>query len=171
MVKERRRKVMRKLVVVAMAAFVALALAGCGGSASSSAASSASASGSSEAASSASSAAKDFDGTGFSDTGAGTMTLVTAGGTTEGGNVPQVAAKSTTSMMQIELDYDGGDGTVCTVYIDGMETEKMNAADRSQNTLNLQGDALTAGKHKVEMVAMDGSTPKIYKSAEYEVVI
>ena len=72
--------------------------------------------------------------------------------------------------MQIGLDYDGGDGTVCTVYIDGIENTKLNAADRSQNSLTLEGDALTAGKHKVEMVAMDGSTPKIYKSAEYEIV-
>lgn len=164
---------MRKLAVIAVAACVAFALYGCGGSTSSSAASSASASSASASAASASasgSAAVDFDGSGFSDTGAGTMTLATAGGTTEGGNVPQVAAKSTTSMMQIELDYDGGDGTVCTVYIDGVENCKMNASERSQNSLTLQGDALTAGKHKVEMVAMDGSTPKIYKSAEYEIV-
>jgi len=81
-----------------------------------------------------------------------------------------VAAKRTTSLLQIELDYEGGDGTVCTVYIDGMETTKMNASERSQNSLDLQGDALAAGKHKVEMVAMDGSAPKIYKSAEYEIV-
>lgn len=99
------------------------------------------------------------------------MTLSTAGGTSEGGNVPQVAAKSTTSMMQIGLDYNGGDGTVCTVYIDGVENTKMNAAERSQNTLTLEGGALSAGKHKVEMVAMDDATPKIYKSAEYEIVI
>ena len=166
---------MRKVVIMAAAACIALALAGCGGSASSSAASSASASSASSEASASSvaassSAAADFDGSGFSDTGAGTMTLVTAGGTSEGGNVPQVAASKTTTMMQIELDYDGGDGSVCTVYIDGTELEKMNAADRSQHTITLQGDALAAGKHKVEVVAMDGDTPKIYKSAEYEIV-
>ena len=156
---------------MAASACLALALAGCGGSAASSSASASADTPSASASSaSASAAAADFDGSGFSDTGAGVMTLRTAGGTTENGNVPQVAASSTTAMVQIELDYDGGDGTVCTVYIDGMETDKMNAADRSQNTLNLEGDALAAGTHKVEMVAMDGAAPKIYKSAEYEIV-
>lgn len=110
------------------------------------------------------STSKDFDGSALSDTGAGTMMLRTAGGTTEGGNVPEVAT-SGKSMMQIEIDTDGMDGSVCTVYVDGMENTTMNAGERTQNTLTLQGDALKAGTHTVEIASADGS---IYKKAGYK---
>lgn len=154
---------MKKLAVIAMAAAVLLILAGCGGSSQSSAASS----GSAEASSSQSSA-KAFDGSAFADTGEGTMYLRTAGGTSEGGNVPEIAAKSN-SIMQIEIDTEGMDGSVCTVYVDGVENTTVNAGDRSQNALTLQGDALAAGTHTVELVKMDGDKPAIYKKAEYKV--
>ena len=157
---------MKKLAVIAMSAAVVLVLAGCGGSSQSSATSSAS-SGSAEASSSQTSA-KAFDGSAFADTGEGTMYLRTAGGTSEGGNVPEIAAKSN-SVMQIEIDTEGMDGSVCTVYVDGMENTTVNAGDRSQNALTLQGDALTTGTHTVELVKMDGDKPAIYKKAEYKV--
>lgn len=155
---------MKKLVIAAFAALFALALAGCGGSSQSSAASSGSAEASSSQA-----AAKDFDGSAFTDTGEGTMTLRTAGGISEGGNVPEIAAKST-SIVQIELDTDGMDGSVCTVYVDGMENKKLNAGERTQNTLTIQGEAVAAGTHTVELVKIDGDKPAIYKKAEYKVV-
>ena len=158
---------MKKLAVIAMAAVVALVLAGCGGSSQSSGASSAS-SGSAEASSS-KAAAMDFDGSAFTDTGEGVMYLRTAGGTSENGNVPEIAAKST-SIVQIELDTDNMDGSVCTVYVDGMENTKLNAGERTQNTLTIQGDAVAAGTHTVELVKMDGDKPAIYKKAEYKVV-
>ena len=113
--------------------------------------------------------AKDFDGSGCSDTGEGTMTLSTAGGTTEGGNIPQIAA-SGASMMQIGLDTDGMDGSVCTAYVDGMENTTLNAGERTQNSISLTGDALSAGTHTVELVKMDGDAVVIYKSAQYEAV-
>lgn len=72
--------------------------------------------------------------------------------------------------MQIGLNYDGGDGTLCTVYIDGIEVQKLNAADRAQNSITIQGDSVADGVHKVEMVAMDGDKVTLYKSAEYEIV-
>lgn len=154
---------MKKLAVIAMAAAVLLILAGCGGSSQSSAASSGSAEASSSQAS-----AKAFDGSVFADTGEGTMYLRTAGGTSEGGNVPEIAAKSN-SVMQIEIDTEGMDGSVCTVYVDGVENTTVNAGERSQNALTLQGDALAAGTHTVELVKMDGDKPAIYKKAEYKV--
>ena len=157
---------MKKLAVIAMSAAVVLVLAGCGGSSQSSATSSAS-SGSAEASSSQTSA-KAFDGSAFADTGEGTMYLRTAGGTSEGGNVPEIAAKSN-SVMQIEIDTEGMDGSVCTVYVDGVENTTVNAGDRSQNALTLQGDALATGTHTVELVKMDGDNPVIYKKAEYKV--
>ena len=157
---------MKKLAVIAMSAAVVLVLAGCGGSSQSSATSSAS-SGSAEASSS-QALAKAFDGSAFADTGEGTMYLRTAGGTSEGGNVPEITAKPT-SIVQIELDTEGMDGSVCVVYVDGMENTKVNAGERTQNTLTIQGDAVAAGTHVVELVKMDGDKPAIYKKAEYKV--
>ena len=162
---------MKKLAIIVLASLFALALAGCGGSSqssSSAAASSGSASASSVSESS-DSAAKDFDGSSFTDTGAGTMILATAGGTSEGGNVPEIAAKPG-SIMQLEIDTDGMDGSVCTVYVDGMENMTMNAGERTQNTLTIQGQAVEAGLHTVELVKMDGDKPAIYKKAEYKMV-
>ena len=96
------------------------------------------------------------------------MYLATAGGTSEGGKVPEIAG-GTNTMMQIELDTDGMDGSVCTVYIDGVENTTMNAGERTQQALTLQGDALAKGEHTVELVKMDGDKPAIYKKAQYKV--
>lgn len=97
------------------------------------------------------------------------MHLATAGGTTENGNVPEIAGGSKT-MVQIELDTNGMDGSVCTVYIDGVENTTMNAGERTQQSITLQGDALAKGEHVVELVKMDGDKPAIYKKAQYKVV-
>lgn len=134
---------------------VVFSLAACGGSGATSASSSTKAA---------------YTGFGYEDTGAGTMTLVTAGGSSKDGNIPQVASTKTMSAMQITLEYEGGDGTLCTLYIDGNENEKINAAARMQRTVNLQGDALGQGVHTVEMLAKDGDTVKLYKKAQYEIV-
>lgn len=175
---------MKKLAVLALATCIALAIAGCGGSAqqsgssssaasssgSASAAASASASSSASASASASTAVEKFDGSAFADTGDGEMILYTPGGNTEGGNVPQVAIGKNIVVTQIGIDYTGGDGSVCTVYVDGVENTKMNASQRIQSTLTLQGEAIDEGVHTVEMVDMDGDAPRIYKSAQYEIV-
>lgn len=97
------------------------------------------------------------------------MFLKTAGGTTEDGNIPEIAAKPG-AIMQIELDTKGMDGSVCTVYVDGIENEKMNAGERVQQVLTIQGDAVEAGVHTVELVKMDGDKPVIYKMAQYKMV-
>ena len=164
--------------VIALACAAVLALTACGSSAPSG---SPSASGSSapESATAASSEAVedhptqevDFEGSAFEETGEGTMYLATAGGTSEDGNVPQVAFNGDpdNSVLQIEVDYWEGDGSVCTVYVDGIENMKMNAAD-VQMTLTLTGGALVEGVHTVEVVKMDGDTPAIYKKAQYEIV-
>ncbi len=110
----------------------------------------------------------DFDGSAFSDTGEGDMYISTAGGTSEGGNVPEIAVSEDT-VTQIGVNYFGGDGSVCTVYVDGVENKTFNAGD-TQQTITIQGDAVSKGSHTVEVVAMDGDAPKIYKKAEYKVV-
>lgn len=109
----------------------------------------------------------DFDGAGLEDTGAGTMYLSSAAGTTEDGNVPEIVADGM-DLMQIGINYFDGDGSVCTVYVDGMENMRLNAGS-VQMQLELTGSALEPGTHKVEVVAQDGDTVTIYKSAEYKI--
>lgn len=111
---------------------------------------------------------KDFDGTGMTETGDCTFYLATPGGTSENGNVPQVVADGYDS-MQIGYEIWDGDGTVCTIYVDGMENKKDNAGN-VQSSIDLSGDALAEGVHTVELVAMEGDEVKIYKSGQYEIV-
>lgn len=112
-------------------------------------------------------AQKDFDGSAYSDTGEGTMYLATAGGTSEGGNVPQIASGGT---MSIDVVTEGMDGSVCTVYVDGVENSKVNAGEMSQNGIVIGEGATEPGVHTVELVKMDGDVPAIYKVAQYEAV-
>lgn len=112
-------------------------------------------------------AQKDFDGSAYSDTGEGTMYLATAGGTSEGGNVPQIASGGT---MSIDVVTEGMDGSVCTVYVDGVENSKVNAGEMSQNGIVIGEGATEPGAHTVELVKMDGDVPAIYKVAQYEAV-
>ena len=97
------------------------------------------------------------------------MLLRTKAGTTEDGNVPQIVATKT-SMMQISVCYEYGDGTVCTVYVDGMEHMKMNAGQNVDEILTLEGSDLNEGTHTVEVVATEGGPDVIYKEAEYAIV-
>ena len=159
---------MKKIAIVGAvtcASMLALSLAGCAsgdtGSSSTSAASSAAQEQTQEA-------AKDFDGSSYTDTGAGEMYLSTAGGTSQDGNVPEIAASPDT-VMQIGLNYVDGDGSVCTVYVDGMENTSFNAGT-TQQSITIMGDAVAEGEHLVEVVAMNGDEPAIYKSAKYAVV-
>lgn len=106
----------------------------------------------------------------YEDTGAGIMYLSTAGGTTENGNIPQIEAADVVTIKQIGINTKDGDGTLCTVYIDGKEHSKVNMAQQSQGSLELNSENghLTKGIHTVEVVAMDGDKPVIYKVAQYE---
>lgn len=157
---------MKKFAVVLVVAAL-LALAGCGSQESASQ----SVSGSSASSGTASESSKqvDFDGSGYSDAGAGTMVLATAGGTSEGGAVPEIPAV-TNGGSQLGLDLEGGDGSVCTLYVDGVENAKMNFGERSQATFTVEGEQLHEGVHTVELVKMDGDEPAIYKKAEYRCV-
>ena len=153
---------MRKIVAAGCGCALALTLVGCSGGESETAEESAPVE--------SVEVEKDFDGSGFSDTGAGTMWLSTSAGTTEDGNVPEIVA-NTNMVMQIGFNTADMDGSVCTVYVDGMENKKTNAAVyMTQESITLQGDALAPGIHTVEMVCMDGDEPTIYKAAQYKVV-
>lgn len=153
----------RKALAVAASLVVALSFAGCGSTAPEGTTEEPAA----QQQEAEQAAQVDFDGTGLEDTGAGTMYLSSAAGTTEDGNVPEIVADGM-DLMQIGINYFDGDGSVCTVYVDGMENMRLNAGS-VQMQLELTGPALEPGTHKVEVVAQDGDTVTIYKSAEYKI--
>lgn len=110
---------------------------------------------------------KDFDGANATDTGDGAMYIATAGGTSEDENVPEIAGEGT---IQISVCTEDMDGSVCTVYVDGMENTTMNAGAMTQQSITLEGDDLKQGEHTVELVKLDDSgKPVIYKVAQYKV--
>lgn len=117
--------------------------------------------------------AKDFDGSGYSDTGSGSFSVKTPAGSSADGIVPVVFADPS-GMVQIGAVGEGMDGANLThIYIDGMETQTSQIGYRTDLTLMLQGESLTAGVHTVEAVQFEGNDPAapvtMYKSAQYEV--
>lgn len=156
----------KKFLLIAL--FCAFSLAGCG---TSSAATDAPAAESKTESSAESS--KDFIGDSYSDTGDGVFLVVTAGGNSENGNIPVVYAAADTSLLQIGYETTGmNGGSLSYIYVDGMLLTKEQLSD-SQGTLDLSGDSLSVGTHKVEAVqyendATDGSVTT-YKTASYEV--
>nr|DAJ00225.1 MAG TPA: protein of unknown function (DUF4969) [Caudoviricetes sp.] len=170
-----------KLLALALAAASVLCFAGCGSSANESSDSSAQADESSIAESSAeessteeASAAETIPAGDFTVSGDGTMYLSTAGGTTEDGNVPVVSASSDTQIKQIGINAHGYDGTMMAyIYIDGSFADKQQLSD-SQTTLDLSGESLTEGVHKVEVVQYTGDTVSAdnvatYQTMQYEI--
>lgn len=114
----------------------------------------------------------DFSGD-YEDMGDGTMYIACASGTSENGNVPVLFEAADTVLDQIGLDSMDMDGShLSYIYIDGKETAKEQLAE-SQISLDLQGDALKVGTHKVEVVQYDNDEPSgtviTYKTASYEV--
>ena len=81
--------------------------------------------------------------------------------------MPQIASGGT---MSIDVVTEGMDGSVCTVYVDGVENSKVNAGEMSQNGIVIGEGATEPGAHTVELVKMDGDVPAIYKVAQYEAV-
>ena len=113
-----------------------------------------------------------FDGSAYSDTGDGVFILIYGPeGNTADGSAVQIDAVPNLAQVGMSAEYSGGDGSLGTVYVDGVEQFKMNAsANSTQDTLILEGDALAPGIHTVEFVVMDGDTPTVYKKAQYEMV-
>ena len=151
----------------AFLAATALLLVGCGGNKESGsvAATSSAASDQQETAS----AQLDFDGTGLTEAGDFEFYISTSGGTSEGGKVPKIVYKPGTMGVGVDVVVQGGDGTVCTVYIDGMKRVMMNAGD-AQKIIQFEEADTTEGIHKLELVSDDGGKT-VYKVAQYEIVL
>jgi len=152
----RKGKAMRKALLMAVCAIVlALGMTACGGLP-------------------ANPSAKEnlFDGSAYSDTGDGVFMLVGSSiGNTADGNLIRIEAAPNLEQVGISVEYSGGDGSLGTVYVDGVEHMKMNAyAESTQDELHFGGDELAPGIHTVEFVVMDGDAPTVYKKAQYEIV-
>lgn len=118
-------------------------------------------------------ATKDLPDGNYADLGDGTFYVTTAGGTSQNGNVPIVYASSDTSMMQIGYSCSKISGaSLSYIYVDGMLNDKKQLGT-SSGSINLKGDSLAIGTHKVEVVQYqnDDTTAKMtcYKVASYQV--
>lgn len=161
---------MKKAIAVIAGTALALTLAGCGGQSEEAAESTQESQEATQAAVDETAAGNELAEQMAADTGAGEMYLKTAGGTSEGGNVPQVASSPDMQVMSIGLAYEGGDGSVLDIYVDGEKVTTINAAERMEASISLSGDALKEGEHMVEAVAMEGDEILIHKTARYEIV-
>lgn len=111
-----------------------------------------------------------FDGSGYSETGAGAVTLHTAAASGKEGSVLTVEVGERELYRSIGIDYLGGDGAMCSVYVDGSKATMMSAGEDVTSVLPLSGSMLDPGVHTVEVVALEGDAATVYKSAQYEVV-
>ena len=110
-----------------------------------------------------------FDGSGLTEAGNLTFYLATAGGTTEGGNIPQILVDPNSLGAGVDVCIVDGDGSICVVYIDGHERLKLNAGNVQSQIIFEESDA-TEGVHLVELVSDSDGGTSIYKTAEYEVI-
>ena len=111
----------------------------------------------------------DFDGSGLEEKGDFDFYISSSGGTSEGGNIPVIAWSPDTYGGLVAVNVYGGDGTVCTIYVDGHERDKLNAGDCSVTVTYDQQDG-TEGTHLVELVSASDNGATIYRKAQYEIV-
>lgn len=108
---------------------------------------------------------------GGEEKGEGDVILYTAGG--EGKDVTLIVDEKT-SMTSIELDatnvdVDGNEPTL--VYVDGEKNKTLQLSKdvQSQQLLNLEKDALTEGKHIVEVIQEKDGQQTFYRQLSYTV--
>lgn len=109
----------------------------------------------------------------YQEMGDGSMFISTPSGTSENGNVPVIYAESDLTLTQIGMNSEGmNGGSLSYIYIDGMLADKQQMADY-QGSIDLTGDQLSEGIHKIEMVQYENDdtsgTMTVYKSASYEI--
>lgn len=116
---------------------------------------------------------KDFDGSAYSDTGLGEFYISSASGSTEDGEEVFIYYDENAIMNSIGFRVWDFDGKMLTyIYVDGIQMDRgqMSSYDSS---IDLTGDLLSKGFHKVEAVQFEDNDPQkaviTYKSAEYEV--
>lgn len=111
----------------------------------------------------------DFDGTGLEEVGDFEFFIASSGGTSENGNVPIIAWAPDRYGDLVSVNVYGGDGTVCVVYVDGHERNKINAGDCNV-PVDYDPQDGTEGTHLVELVSYSDNGATIYRKASYEVI-
>jgi hypothetical protein len=162
--------IMKKVLVILMASLV-FGLVGCSAPETSTPASNEPAPASNSA--TPTKQAKDFDGTKYTDTGAGTMIVRTAAGTSENDNIPKITLTKDTSITQIDATFeDFNNAAVTYIYLDGIENNKGNYGYATA-PITLKDDAIKAGSHTLEAVQFADDNPKgevtVYKIAKFEI--
>ena len=116
---------------------------------------------------------KDFDGSSYSETGPGDFYISSASGSSEDGEDVYFYYNENMLMDSLGFSAWNFDGKMLTyIYVDGIQNRRDQIAD-TQGTIELSGDLLSKGLHKVEAVQFEDNDPQktviTYKSAEYEV--
>lgn len=116
---------------------------------------------------------KDFDGSSCSETGPGEFYISTVSGSTEDGEDVFIYYNENVLMDSLGFSAWNFDGKMLTyIYVDGILNRQSQIAD-TQGSIELSGDFLSKGFHKVEAVQFEDNDPQkvvvTYKSAEYEV--
>ncbi|OAA93250.1 hypothetical protein [Clostridium coskatii] len=107
------------------------------------------------------------------DMGTGTFYISTPSGTSQNGAVPVIYADKNTQIEQIGINTSGFNGkNLSYIFVDGVLNSKEQLAE-SQSSINLKGNALKVGKHKVDVVQYNNNktTDSVitHKTAYYEV--
>ncbi|ADK15668.1 hypothetical protein D9O40_04160 [Clostridium autoethanogenum] len=107
------------------------------------------------------------------DMGTGTFYISTPSGTSQNGAVPVIYADKNTQIEQIGVNTSGFNGkNLSYIFVDGVLNSKEQLAE-SQSSINLKGNALKVGKHKVDVVQYNNNktTDSVitHKTAYYEV--
>lgn len=110
---------------------------------------------------------------GIKETGKGTIETTTPSGNSKDGVVPFLYEDKETELVQLGFNAWEFDGAKLSyIFVDGILNSKEQLGD-SQSSLNLQGNDLKVGTHKVEVTQYD--TDKIdgkvvtYKLSSYEI--
>lgn len=164
---------MKRIIAIGMAASMVFAFAACGSQTAAPEPQKESSVAEVETTAEAPAQSLDFDGSGYSEMGAGDFAIQTPSGSSEDGNIPFIFANADTYMDSFGYTGFDVDGSHLTfIYVDGMEQAREQIADY-QSIVDLAGDLLKEGIHKVEFVQFDTDDPSgnviMYKTASYEI--
>lgn len=106
--------------------------------------------------------------------GDATITVSTPSGESGNGFVPVLFVSEDDSLVQIDIDYEGFDGSMETfVYINEIYYGTEQAGERTQSTLNLSEDNLKPGNYTVTAVQFTDNDPTkspiILKETHYKI--
>lgn len=107
------------------------------------------------------------------DMGTGSFYISTPSGTSQDGSVPVIYVAKDVQVEQIGVNTSDFDGkNLSYIFIDGIFNTKEQLSN-SQSSINLKGNALKVGKHRVDIAQFNNNktTDKVitHKVAYYEV--